>query len=124
MFKWITNFFKRCMNKHRVCVVQLCQWSAYPGGRTPKDGPNSAVEFRENILLPKLREYNTVIVDLNGTRGFSSCFLEEVFGGLLSYYHKEELMKKMKLVSDYSSIEDEAWDYILNPREEFIPSSS
>ena len=62
-------------------------YSAAPGGRYVKDGKFSGEEFREKVLGPKLktalRSNDTVEVDLDGTYGFSSSFLDEVFGGLV-----------------------------------------
>lgn len=57
-------------------------FSRFPAGRTPLDGPYCGEKFRKEILMPALREYDSVIVDLSGTVGYGSSFLEEVFGGL------------------------------------------
>jgi STAS-like domain of unknown function (DUF4325) len=58
-----------------------------PGGRYLEDGPNSAQRFRDDVLLPKLRDAiennSTLIVRFDGMFAVSSSFLEEAFGGLL-----------------------------------------
>jgi hypothetical protein len=62
-------------------------FSKYPAGRTRRDGPFSAEQFRDEFLVPALRtaadEGGRVIVTLDGVYGYSSSFLEESFGGLV-----------------------------------------
>lgn len=59
------------------------EFSRTPGGRYYSDGPASGQEFREKVLIPALNEYGSVVVELDGTRGYPSSFLEEAFGGLI-----------------------------------------
>lgn len=54
-----------------------------PGGRYKSDGPYTGEAFREDILYPALQKFDTVEVDLDGTLGYGSSFLEEAFGGLI-----------------------------------------
>jgi hypothetical protein len=54
-----------------------------PIGRYRDDGPYSGQVFREDILIPALKEYDKVIIDLAGVEGYGSSFLEETFGGLV-----------------------------------------
>lgn len=62
-------------------------FSPYPAGRGRRDGEFSAERFRDDILVPALREAfdgkGRVIVVLDGVFGYSSSFLEETFGGLV-----------------------------------------
>ena len=58
-------------------------FSKTPGGRYLTDGPASGEDFRERLLIPALKDNQTVIVELDGTRGYPSSFLEEAFGGLV-----------------------------------------
>jgi hypothetical protein len=62
-------------------------FSKYPAGRSRRDGPFSAEHFREDQLIPALRDAqqsgDRVIVVLDGVYGYSSSFLEETFGGLI-----------------------------------------
>jgi hypothetical protein len=69
-------------------VVSIAkQFSAYPAGRTRRDGKYSAEAFREDILIPSLQRAiankDRIVVELDGVYGFSSSFLEETFGGLV-----------------------------------------
>ena len=56
-------------------------FSEYPGVRYARLGPNSGEEFREQVLLPKLKSGAPLTIDLNDTQGLGSSFLEEAFGG-------------------------------------------
>lgn len=64
------------------------RFSRHPAGRVASDGPDNGERFRDEILVPTLREameHNEgarVIVDIDGCRSFGSSFLEEAFGGL------------------------------------------
>lgn len=64
------------------------RFSRHPAGRVPSDGPDNGERFREEFLVPALRdammrsEGARVIVDIDGCRAFGSSFLEEAFGGL------------------------------------------
>ena len=91
-------------------------FSKNPNGRYSKNGYNSGEEFRESILLPLLKK-GTVEINFNGTLGYSSCFLEEAFGGLmrnnkiniLSY---NTIINRLIIVSDDPSIKIEILEYI------------
>lgn len=62
-------------------------YSKTPAGRYPSDGPFNGQRFRDAILIPALTQAGTtgdrVVVVLDGALGYSSSFLEEVFGGLV-----------------------------------------
>ena len=60
------------------------QFAKYPAGRYAKDGPFSGEAFRDKLLFPALcKEDTRIVVQLDGTRGLASSFLEEAFGGLI-----------------------------------------
>jgi hypothetical protein len=64
-------------------------FSATPGGRYEKDGEFSGEAFRTKIVLPQLLEAmragDKLHVNLDGTAGYATSFLEEAFGGLVRY---------------------------------------
>lgn len=64
-------------------------FSRCPGARYKTEGDFSGEEFRENLLLPKLNTaiaaHSKLIVDLDGSAGYSTSFLEEAFGGLIRH---------------------------------------
>ena len=63
--------------------VNLRDFSKTPGGRDRKSGKFSAEEFREDWLKPKLEEAMSrgcsLRVDLDGTAGLASSFLDGAF---------------------------------------------
>jgi STAS-like domain of unknown function (DUF4325) len=65
----------------RVSVAK--QFTKTPGGRYERLGPFSGEEFRKKFLSTPLREGKTVLVELDGVRGYGSSFLEEAFGGVV-----------------------------------------
>jgi len=68
-------------NTHTINVAK--EFSKYPGGRYLADGDCSGERFRNEFLVPALRAHPSVRVNLDGTLGYGSSFLEEAFGGLV-----------------------------------------
>lgn len=89
-------------------------FSRFPAGRFKTDGKFSGEVFRQRHLAPKLRTGQQIEVDLNGTLGYGSSFLEEAFGGLVrvEQFTVAELEGRLKFVSDDPSLIDECWGYI------------
>lgn len=63
------------------------EFSREPGGRYYTDGDASGQEFRERVLIPAFRDFDQIIIELDGTRGYPSSFLDEAFGGLVRALH-------------------------------------
>lgn len=89
-----------------VLLVVAKEFSSTPGFRTKEEGPFPAVDFRDNLLYPRLKdaiENNDILmVDLDGSAGYGTSFLEEAFGGLireckLSY---QDIKAHLQLKSD------------------------
>lgn len=73
-------------------------FSRYPSGRVVADGPNSGQKFREKFLVPALRDHETVVVVLDGVRGYPSSFTEEAFGGLVREgFSKDDLLRRFRI---------------------------
>ena len=66
-------------------VIRVLDFSEFPGPRHEHIGPFSGQRFREEVLLPAIKEHgiNNISIDLDGTAGYGSSFLEEAFGGLI-----------------------------------------
>jgi len=88
-----------------------CDFSYFPGGRYRKGGENSGEEFRDDFLIPALREHDVVAVHLDGTNGYGSPFLEEAFGGAVRAGYRID-RKRLKVISEYPSRHYEIWEYI------------
>lgn len=94
-------------------------FSRIPGARYPEEGDFSGQEFRQKILLPKLQEaikkQEKLTVNLDGTAGLGTSFLEESFGGLIRVdkFDVDSLENTLNFISeedpDYIT---EIWSYI------------
>jgi len=66
-------------------------FSRTPGPRYIHEGNFSGEDFREKILYPKLlsalSNKQSLEVNLDGTAGYGTSFLEESFGGLIRVHH-------------------------------------
>ena len=69
------------MNIETISIA--LSFSKAPAGRYYTDGPYSGQKFRTEVLFPALENSEKVEVDLDGTLGYGSSFLEEAFGGLI-----------------------------------------
>lgn len=99
------------MTQSKINVAR--DFSKYPAGRFTADGPASGQAFREKFLLPTLKDKNSLIIELDGTRGYGSSFLEEAFGGAVREGYGPEIVKRtFDLVSDDDSLLKEIHDYI------------
>lgn len=86
-------------------VILVSDFSNAPGPRYRAEGQHSGQEFRENVLLPQFKaaqaEGCTLLVDLDGTAGYASSFLEEAFGGLSRIVgDPDEVLSRIELKSD------------------------
>ena len=89
-------------------------FSRYPAGRYIEDGPYNGQRFREDFLIPALKD-NTekVYIELDGVRGYNSSFLDEAFGGLVARgFPAEDLIERLELISQDQSLIDEIRGYI------------
>lgn len=66
--------------RHPVSIAR--DFTLTPGPRYIRQGKWSGEKFR-NYLVSKINQYGSVLVDLDGTRGYGSSFLDEAFGGLV-----------------------------------------
>lgn len=82
-----------------------------PGGRSK--GEYTGLVFRENFLMPALREHDQVVVDLSDVVGFGSSFLEEAFGGLVrAGYSLNDLRKRLVVQGGVPLHVQRIWQYI------------
>lgn len=88
-------------------------FSPAPAGRDMTDGPYPGAKFRDELLLPALNSYDEVIVDLDGTAGMGSSFLEEAFGGLVRLGYAEPILRRrLHIRSSRQSYEERIWNYV------------
>jgi hypothetical protein len=89
-------------------------FSPTPAGRYRSDGPFPGESFRDDLLLPALsKTIGPVTVELDGTAGFGSSFLEEAFGGLVrSGIDPRTLRERLRIESSHPSYVARVWSYI------------
>jgi len=97
-----------------ITISVAKDFSKTPGGRSRVDGDFSGEAFAEDVLWPKLLSSEVVVVDLSGTLGFGSSFLEEAFGGLVRRHGSEmrDLTSRIRLVPTSSVYAKEARQYL------------
>lgn len=70
-----------------MATIRVVDFARSPGGRYASDGPYSGELFRDQVLVPELAKAieakDVLVVELDGTSGYGSSFLEEAFGGLV-----------------------------------------
>jgi hypothetical protein len=97
--------------------VSVIEFTDTPGARYRTDGPYSGEQFREEHLEPvfeknKNQDFN-LSVNLDGTAGYATSFLEESFGGLARKISKETCKKHLIFISTEDPVLiEEIWAYI------------
>lgn len=95
-------------------------FSPFAAGRFISDGPWSGEKFRTEVLKPALMSGKKICVNLDGTLGLGSSFLEEAFGGLVRKegFDISRLINTLELTSKQKNYIDKAWLYIKEAKPE------
>ena len=90
------------------------EFSRAPAGRYLDDGPRSGQAFRQDHLVPALKQADKVVIYLDDVEGYGSSFLEEAFGGLVRVegFTGEELRRSLTLKTIDDAWNQEIWGYI------------
>ena len=81
-------------------------FSNTPGPRYRDEGDYTGEELRQDHLLPLIKQAaedeKTITINIDGTHGYLTSFLEEVFGGLIrdDGFSKDQLDTILKIVSE------------------------
>src|SRR6187431_2318349 len=87
-------------------IIYIKDFSITPGSRYKDEGKkaHSGEEFRESFLEPVFKEImntdNHLIINLDGTIGYGTSWLEEVFGGLTRTYGEKIVLEKLQFISE------------------------
>lgn len=108
-----------------MLVISIAKdFTSRPGGRTKVMGPGSGEAFRDLLVrhLKRLPE-ETIEVELDGTEGYGSSFLEEAFGGIIRnrLLPAEDALRRIIVVARtpaYRSYAGEARQYMLDAARE------
>jgi hypothetical protein len=80
------------------------EFSETPGPRARDEGDFSGDQFLEDVLRPAyvqaVKEGSILIVDLDGTEGYATSFLEATFGGLAREFDAAEILRVITFKSD------------------------
>lgn len=102
------------MNTLKINIAN--DFSRYPGGRKISQGQYSGEEFLNTLLKPKFEEAlsngTKVVILLDGTEGYGSSFLEEVFGGIVRNYPEVDINKFLEYITNDKFLEQEIKEYI------------
>ncbi len=83
--------------------IKVRDFSETPGARYRTDGPNSGQEFYEDCLKKayekSLSLKEKLIIDLDGTEGYATSFLDEAFGRLAEDFGAEDMWKHIEIIS-------------------------
>jgi hypothetical protein len=78
-------------------------FSETPGARYYTDGHDSGEEFYERILRHAFKEAlddrSILSIDLDGTEGYATSFLDEAFMRLTKEFGKKEVLSHIKIIS-------------------------
>lgn len=99
-------------------------FSRFPGPRFARQGPHSGETLRRELKRQLSGLTGELVVDLDGTTGYGSSFLDEAFGGLVRSEHfpRDQLLAKLQFRSRLDpSYVDEILDSI-NKAEPELPA--
>ena len=90
------------------------QFTRFPSGRFKKNGDTSGEAFRERFLEGSLSNGESITIELDGTIGYGSSFLEEAFGGSVRKLKidPEIVLTLIKLKSEDPALIEEIQQYI------------
>ena len=101
-------------------IIRVRDFSIIPGSRYKDEGDFSGEEFRESFLEPRfekaLETGKKILIDLDGTIGYGTSWLEEVFGGLARKYGVDKVIK----LFDFKSYEE---PYLIDDIKEYIKNA-
>ncbi len=105
------------MDRENINISVAENFSITPGPRYRDEGDFSGEEFRESIVVPAYNlareEGKKLVVALDGTIGYGTSFLEEVFGGLARTYSAQEVLETLEILSDEEPyLKDDITGYI------------
>ncbi len=88
------------------------EFSTTPGARYESEGPFPGKEFREQHLAPRIQDAiknsEQLEINLDGTAGLGTSFLEESFGGLI----REDKIPYQTLLNTLKFVSLENPDYV------------
>ena len=86
-------------------IVSIAEeFSQTPGPRARNEGEFSGDAFLEDVLRPAFlqarKDGTSLTIDLDGTEGYATSFLESAFGGLAREFDSSEILRVLTFKSD------------------------
>ena len=99
-------------NEQVETIINIAEkFSDFPVGRSRKNNKFSGEEFRDDFLVPPLRENSKVIVDFENVFACPPSFLDEAFGGLIRKYRKDsEFLRVIDTQLDFKASDITKYD--------------
>ncbi|MBY0473115.1 STAS-like domain-containing protein [Patescibacteria group bacterium] len=102
-------------NQNIISIAR--DFSVSPGPRYIVEGDFSGELFRNTILEPRfveaIQKKEKLTVDLDGTLGYGTSFLEEAFGGLARLHGIKLVQDNLEVVANEESyLKDDVAEYI------------
>ena len=92
------------MERTLVTLSIAKSFTTTPGARNVDEGSFSGEEFLTTTLEPLFKkaedEEFSILVDLDGTEGYATSFLEEAFGGLARKYGADKVLEHLEFKSE------------------------
>ena len=105
--------------KNDMTIKVLTEFSESPGPRYENQGPDSGEKFYHDLLNDRfaqaLQEDKILVLDLDGTDGYMSSFLDEAIGNLVYDFGAANVRKHLQVVSN----EEPVWKKVIE--EQVIP---
>ena len=104
-------------------IIKIAEdYTKIPGVREEIEGDFPGEEFLSTILLPKFKqaiaERKILFIDLDGTAGYATSFLESAFGGLAREY------KNYKIVLDNLEFKSQDDPFLIDDIKEYIKEAN
>lgn len=102
--------------------IRIRDFSKTPNARYREDGDFSGEEFYDNYLKKAFEESiaknEKLVVDLDGTEGYATSFLDEAFGRLAEEFGSKRVLNNLELISkEEPDWIDEIKTYVLERNE-------
>jgi hypothetical protein len=102
-------------------LIVATEFSETPGPRTRDEGDFSGELFLDEFLRPRyeaaVQAGETLVVDLDGTEGYATSFLEAAFGGLARLYRADDILRVIEFkTEDEPYLKAEVTKYIKDAR--------
>lgn len=103
-----------------MATIRISDWTIFPGGRYKVDGDYSGEKYREEVLIPFIKENqgDEILIDLDGTFGFATSFLDEAIGKLVYHFEPEVIDNIIIKTEDQTSLQSIINEYIESHRDE------